>query len=152
MHMRGTPIGLTDTLHILWTAVWLTLTLIAMGVATAALGKRFTYYTVATFGVIVLFGALTGAQGARLAANLSTPGIAIYERINIGAFLLWVLVLAVRLSPSGLNRLSTMLMATAMPMGRGDEASLNFRGCNNDRTDANPATQSRSMCTRRWMH
>jgi len=97
MHMRGAPMGLTDTLHIVWTAAWLTLTLAAMGFAAAALGRGFLYYTVATVGVILLFGALTGWQGTRLAANLPTPGIGIYERINIGAYLLWVAVLAVKL-------------------------------------------------------
>jgi uncharacterized protein DUF998 len=100
MHMRGAPMGLTDTLHIAWTGVWLVLTVVAMGFAAVALGKRFGYYTVATLGVILLFGALTGLQGARLAANLPTPGIGIYERINIGAFLLWAAVLAVRLRPA----------------------------------------------------
>ena len=99
MHMRGAPTGLTDTLHIAWTAIWLLLTLAAMAFAAAALGKRFTYYTLATIVVMLVFGALTGFQGARLAANLPTPGIGIYERINIGAFLLWIVVLAIDLWP-----------------------------------------------------
>lgn len=100
MHMRGAPTGLTDTLHIVWTAAWLVLTLAAMGCASAALGKRFLYYTVTTVVLILLFGALTGLQGARLAANAPTPGIGIYERINIGAFLLWIVVLAFQLWPA----------------------------------------------------
>lgn len=99
MNMRGAPMQLTDTLHIVWSAVWLALTLVAMGCAAAALGRRFQYFTVATVGVFLLFGTLTGLQGARLAANLPTPGIGIYERINIGAFLLWVVVLAIDLWP-----------------------------------------------------
>lgn len=99
MHMRGAPMGLTDTLHIVWTAGWLALTLVAMGCAAAALGRRFRYYTVATVGVFLVFGALTGLQGARLGADLPTPGIGIYERVNIGAFLLWVVVLAIDLWP-----------------------------------------------------
>lgn len=100
MHMRGAPTGLSDTLHIVWTAAWLVLTVVAMGFAAAALGKRFTYYTVATVGAILLFGALTGLQGPQVAANLPTPGIGIYERINIGVFLLWIVVLAVDLWPA----------------------------------------------------
>lgn len=97
MHMRGAPMGLTDTLHIVWTAVWLILMFAVMAFAAAALGKRLQYYTVATVVVILLFGAITGLLGPRLAANLPTPGIGIYERINIGAWLLWVAVLAVQL-------------------------------------------------------
>lgn len=99
MHMRGAPMSLTDTLHIVWTAAWLVLTVAAMFIASGALPKGFRYYTVATVGVILLFGALTGLQGPHVAANLPTPGIGIYERINIGAFLLWVVVLAVDLWP-----------------------------------------------------
>lgn len=95
MHMRGAPMGLTDTLHIAWTAGWLILTLAAMAFAAAALGRRFQYYTIATVAVILIFGALTGWQGARLAENVPTPGIGIYERINIGAYLVWMAALAV---------------------------------------------------------
>lgn len=100
MHMRGAAPGLTDTLHIVWTAAWLVLTFTAMAFAAAALGRRFLYYTIATAGVSLLFGALTGLLGARLAANLPTPGIGIYERISIGALLLWVAVLGVQLWPT----------------------------------------------------
>jgi Protein of unknown function (DUF998) len=99
MHMRGAPMSLTDTLHIVWTAAWLAFTLAAMAFAAAVLGRRFLYYTVASVVVILLFGALTGLQGARLAENLPTPAIGIYERINIGAYLLWMAVFALALWP-----------------------------------------------------
>jgi hypothetical protein len=99
MHMRGAGITRTDTLHILWTAGWLLLTMAAMGFAGAALGKRFLSYTIATIVVVLLFGALTGLQGPRIPANLPTPWAGITERINIGAFLLWIVVLAVELWP-----------------------------------------------------
>lgn len=99
MHMRGAPTGLTDTLHLVWTGAWFVFTVTAMGFTAAALGKRFVYYTVATVTLMLLFGMLTGLQGARLAANLPTPGIGIYERINIGVFLLWIVVVAIDLWP-----------------------------------------------------
>ena len=104
MHMRGALMGLSDTLHIGWTAGWLLLTLAAMAFAATALGTRFGYYTVATVAVILVFGALTGLQGAHLAANLPTPGIGIYERVNIGAFLLWTAVFALELWPKDARR------------------------------------------------
>lgn len=99
MHMRGAPAGLTDALHIVWTAAWLALTFTAMASAAAALGRRFSYYTIAAAVISLIFGAMTGLLGARLAANLPTPGIGIYERISIGALLLWVAVLALALWP-----------------------------------------------------
>lgn len=99
MHMRGEPASPTDTLHIAWTAGWLLLTMVAMGFAGAALGKRFLYYTIATIAAVLLFGALTGLQGPRIPQNLPTPWAGITERMNIGAFLLWIVVLAFKLWP-----------------------------------------------------
>ncbi len=56
----------------------------------AALGKRFRVYSAATIAVFVVFGALTGLDGPKIAANLPTPWIGVWERINAGAYLLWV--------------------------------------------------------------
>lgn len=113
MHMRGVPAGPSDTLHIVWTAGWLLLTLAAMGLAGAALGRRFLFYTICAAGLMLVFGALTGWQGARLAANLPTPGIGIFERASIGAFLLWTVVLAVDLWPARFDRSSASIAARA---------------------------------------
>ncbi len=43
------------------------------------------------------FGALTFHDAPGVAANLATPWIGVWERINLGVFLLWVIVLAARL-------------------------------------------------------
>jgi hypothetical protein len=51
----------------------------------------------ATIVIFVVFGTLTGIDGPRIAANLPTPWVGVWERINIGAFLAWVVVLAVAL-------------------------------------------------------
>jgi hypothetical protein len=42
-------------------------------------------------------GYSSASHGPRIAANLPTPWVGVWERINIGAFLLWVVVLAVAL-------------------------------------------------------
>ncbi len=47
--------------------------------------------------ILIAFGALTGLDGPRIAANLPTPWVGVWERINIGVFLLWVAVLAIAL-------------------------------------------------------
>lgn len=89
---------LTDTLHIVWTAVNGVLTLLAMGFAAAALGKRFRVYSIATMVILVAAGAVTSLDAPRMQANLPTPWIGVWERVNIGVWLLWVVVLAVTLS------------------------------------------------------
>lgn len=87
--------SLTDTLHIVWSLVTVLLMLLAMGFGAAALGRRFRLYSIATVVLLVGFGALTGLDGRRIAQDLPTPWIGVWERINIGVFLLWVVVLAV---------------------------------------------------------
>ena len=95
MHQRGAAFGLTDALHIAATVLTVLLMLLAIGFGAAALGPRFRDYSIATLLVHLVFGAWAGAEGPRLAAGLPTPWIGITERINIGVFLLWVVVLAV---------------------------------------------------------
>lgn len=97
MHLRGGPFTLTDTLHIVWTAVTLLLMLVVMGLAAAAFGKRFRLYTIATVAIWFVFGTLTSLDGPRVAANLPTPLMGLWERINAGAYLLWVIVLSLAL-------------------------------------------------------
>ncbi len=88
---------LTDTLHIVWTAVNGVLTLLAMGFAAAALGKRSRVYSIATMVILVAAGAVTSSDAPRMQANLPTPWIGVWERVNIGVWLLWIVVLAVTL-------------------------------------------------------
>jgi hypothetical protein len=97
MHLRGTEPTLTDTVHIAFACGWLLLMLLAIGFGAAALGRRFRLYSGATVAVFVLFGALTVPDGARIAANLPTPWVGVWERINIGASLLWLVVFAAAL-------------------------------------------------------
>ena len=97
MHLRGATPSLTDGLHIVFAMAWLLLMLLAMAFAAAALGQRFRIYSIATLGVFVVFGTLSGIDGPRVAANLPTPWVGIWERINIGASLVWVVMLAIAL-------------------------------------------------------
>lgn len=99
MHMREVIAAdggtLTDTLHIVWAMITLLFMMLLMGFGAAGLGKRFRYYTFATWVVFILFGVLTFMESPGIEANLPTPYIGLWERINIGAFLLWVAVLAI---------------------------------------------------------
>jgi hypothetical protein len=96
MHPRGST-NVSDTPHIVLTAVLVVLTLVAMVFAAFGLGKRFRIYSFVTLLTVLAFGTLAGLSGARLAAGEPTPGFGTIERINIYASLLWIAVLAVAL-------------------------------------------------------
>jgi len=97
MHLRGAELTLTDTMHIVLAMVTVLLYLLVLGFGAAAFGKRFRLYSIATMVILGAFGALTGLDGPRIAANLPTPWAGVWERINIGVFLLWIVVLAMAL-------------------------------------------------------
>jgi hypothetical protein len=86
---------LTDTLHITWAMITLIFMMLLMGFGAAALGKSFRIFTIVTFVVFIVFGVLIGVESPGIQANLPTPHIGIWERINIGAFMLWVIVFAI---------------------------------------------------------
>lgn len=88
---------ISDTLHIVFTAVWGVFVMLAMGFGAAAFGRRFHLFTVATWVLLAGFGVLTGLSAPELQAGKATPGIGIWERINIGLFMLWVMVFAWKL-------------------------------------------------------
>ena len=104
MQQRGATFALTDALHIAATVLTVLLMLLAIGFGAASLGPRFRAYSIATLLVHLVLGAWAGADGPRLAAGLPTPWIGVTERINIGVFLLWVVVLAMALMRAPANR------------------------------------------------
>jgi hypothetical protein len=87
----------SDTLHIILGAVTVLFMLLAIGVGSNAFGRRFRFYSIATFLLLFLFGVLTGLDSPNISANLPTPWIGLWERINIAGFLLWIAVLAITL-------------------------------------------------------
>jgi hypothetical protein len=94
MQLRGNEFALTDALHIAFSVVALILMFLEIGYGAAALDRRFRLYSIATLVVFVVFGAMTGVDAPKLAANLPTPWIGVWERINIGAYMLWIIVFA----------------------------------------------------------
>lgn len=88
---------MTDTMHIVFTIATVLLMMLMMGFGAAALGKHFRLYTIACFILFVVFGTLTGLEGPKLAQGLPTSFVGVWERINIGIFLLWVILFAISL-------------------------------------------------------
>jgi hypothetical protein len=97
MHLRGEPMSMTDTLHIVFAVITVALFLTTLALGSRAMGKAFRIYTLLTLAVVVFFGVLTGIEGPLVAANAATPYLGIFERINIAAYFQWVLVLSIGL-------------------------------------------------------
>jgi hypothetical protein len=99
MHLRETLAAgggtLSDTMHIVLASVTVVLMLLAIAFGASAFGRGFRLYSIASLLILAACGALTFIDAPGIAANLPTPWIGVWERINIGVFLLWVIVLAV---------------------------------------------------------
>ena len=98
MHLRETLAAggstFSDTLHLTLGAVTEIIYLFALGIAATALGKAFRMYSIVTFILLLVFGVLTFMEAPHVSTNQPTPMIGVWERINIGVFLLWVIVLS----------------------------------------------------------
>jgi hypothetical protein len=101
MHQRAVLAAgggtLTDTLHLVWAAITGVFFMFLVGFGAAALGKRFRVYSIATMVVVLACGAVTGTYASRIQADLPTPGVGIWERLSIAAFMAWIVVLATAL-------------------------------------------------------
>ena len=93
--------ALTDVMHITLGAVDTLIILSILGFGAAALGKGFRLYSLVTLATVVVFGVVTFAYVPRVAAMEPTPWLGVFERIQLGAFLVWVVVLAVSLLRAG---------------------------------------------------
>lgn len=97
MHLRGAPVTLTDIVHVVFACVFSAFILLAIGFAASSFGERFRLYSIATIAVSVLFGFATFWLAPGVARNEATPWIGLYERLDFGAYSLWLAVLAIAL-------------------------------------------------------
>ncbi len=101
MHQRATLAAggktMSDDMHLALAAITVILMVAAIGFGAASFGKGFRMYSVASIVVLLIFGILTGKDAPLVQANLPTPYAGIWERINIGVFLLWIIVLTIAL-------------------------------------------------------
>src|SRR5437899_4293133 len=133
MHLREALAAggstLSDTMHVVLASVTVLLMLLAIGFGAAAFGARFRRYSIATLLILLAFGALTFFDAPRVQANLPTPWLGVWERINVGVFLLWIVVLATALlrardAAAGTSRADVLAPhAVEGQVSRGFEAS-----------------------------
>lgn len=97
MQLRGTGHLAGDVPHIVLTGVGVIFILMAMGFGASLHERRFRFYTFASLLTVLVFGAWTSFESVRLLSGQPTPWLGLAERICIGAYLLWVPVLAVTL-------------------------------------------------------
>lgn len=84
---------ISDRLHIAFTFAWGLLAMAGMVLLALQLRSRFALYTWISMGVMVVTGFLTGSAAKNIEAGLPTPWMGLVERVNIGAYMLWVIVL-----------------------------------------------------------
>lgn len=94
MNVRGTGDPRADMLHIVLTSVLGLLALAAVWVGASTWQRGFRLYSLATLLVLVVFAVLTALASRGLSTGQPTPWLGITERIDIGAFLLWMAILA----------------------------------------------------------
>ena len=98
MHLRGVLASggatLSDTIHIALASVTVVLMLVAMAFGASGLGKSFRLFSVTSIVILLVFGGLTFLDAPRVSQNLPTPWIGVWERVNVGVFLLWTVILA----------------------------------------------------------
>jgi hypothetical protein len=89
--------GLNDVMHVVLGAVTILLELSIIGFGAVALGRWFRLYSILTFATVVVFWTWSFLYGPELAAGEPTPWLGVVERIALGAWLLWLAVLAIAL-------------------------------------------------------
>jgi Protein of unknown function (DUF998) len=90
-----------DTMHLVLGGVTEVIYLFALGLAASALGAAFRLYSIATFFTLVAFGVPMFRLAPHVSRNEPTPLIGVWERLNIGVFMLWIVVLAIVLLVRG---------------------------------------------------
>ena len=99
MHMRGTPLTMTDAMHGILAINPFVLLTIAFGIV--AFKSRFRAYSAATALIVVVPAVLSFSSIAAFAANQPTPGMGLAERVSQYGYQLWQAMLALVLLLKG---------------------------------------------------
>ena len=97
MHLRGAEFTLTDTLHIVWTAITVPFMMLQIAFGAAAFGRGFRTYSILTVVAMVSSGVITSIDAPNIATDGPTPMIGVWERIGMAAYMIWVPAFAIKL-------------------------------------------------------
>jgi hypothetical protein len=101
MHLREVIAAgggtITDTMHIVFAATTSMIFILTLIFGATSFGKSFRYFSFSILFILLIFGILTSLDSPKLSENLPTPNIGIWERINIGVYLLWVIAFSIML-------------------------------------------------------
>jgi hypothetical protein len=97
--------SLTDTLHIAWASITILLMLAIMGFGATTAGRLFRLYTLVTFVIFIVCGILIAVETPGIDHGTPTPWLGIWERINIAAFMGWIVMFAIVLRQTTITQM-----------------------------------------------
>ena len=98
IHLRGVEGNYSDIMHGILTAAGVFIFMFPAMIAGAMSFKGiFRTYSIITMILFIVFGVLTGLMQPQFAANAPTPMMGIWERINIYGYMLWIVILSIKL-------------------------------------------------------
>jgi hypothetical protein len=101
IHLRGVAGNYSDIMHGILTAVGVFLFMFPAMIAGAiAFRGIFRLYSIFTIILFIVFGILAGSMQPQYVADLPTPMMGIWERINIYGYMLWIVIFSIKLSKS----------------------------------------------------
>jgi hypothetical membrane protein len=112
MSSRGMEAGFNDTMHGTLTFVFVFFVLAAVICGAIAYQGWFRLYSIGSLVVLAVFGGLAGAAIPRIAGNLPTPWLGVFERANV--YLAWLAVLAITVLRRSLTDATPAPTATRM--------------------------------------
>ena len=97
MHMRGSEVTFTDTMHITLAGTGVAFVVLALGIGIAVFRKRFRLYSIATMVMLFAPGIMTFLSVLQVAAaaQSTTPWLGLEERISTYVYDLWQAVFVI---------------------------------------------------------
>ncbi len=112
IHLRGVAGNYSDVMHGIVTAVGVFLFMFPAMIAGAVAFKGwFRIYSIVTMVLFICFGVMAGLMGKNLEANLPTPMMGIWERINIYGYMIWIVILSVKINKAVRDKIKSIAIS-----------------------------------------